>query len=50
MVLVLSIWGAKRYGVPLDPAKEMRDVHKAMRVLKAAEKRFVFNDLLIYSD
>lgn len=41
IVLLLSIWGVKRSGVSIDPAKEMQDVHKCMQALKVAEKRSV---------
>ncbi|KAF8268480.1 fungal-specific transcription factor domain-containing protein [Lactarius quietus] len=40
IVLLLSIWGAKRTGGMPDPAKEMEDVHKCMAVLQAAEVRW----------
>jgi hypothetical protein len=40
IVLLLSIWGAKRTGGVPDPAKEMEDVHKCMAVLQAAEERW----------
>ncbi|KAA1476287.1 hypothetical protein DENSPDRAFT_853569 [Dentipellis sp. KUC8613] len=41
IVLLLNIWGARRSGVSIDPAREMDDVHKCMRVLKDAEDRHV---------
>ena len=41
IVLLLSIWGVKRSGVSIDPAKEMEDVYKCMQVLKDAETRCV---------
>jgi len=37
IVLLLSIWGGKRSGLFMDPNKEMVDVHKCMKVLKALE-------------
>lgn len=40
IVLLLSIWGVKRSGVSIDPAKEMEDVYKCMQVLKDAETRW----------
>jgi hypothetical protein len=40
IVLLLSIWGGKRSGLSMDPNKEMTDVHKCMRVLRACEKRW----------
>ena len=43
IVLLLSIWGAKRSGSVTDPAREMEDVHKCMAVLQAAEGRCVHN-------
>ena len=43
IVLLLSIWGVKRSGVSIDPAKEMEDVYKCMQVLKDAETRCVSN-------
>jgi hypothetical protein len=41
IVLLLNIWGAKRSGGIVEPAKEMEDVHKCMAVLRAAEGRCV---------
>lgn len=38
-VLLLNIWDVKRSGVSIDPAKEVKDVHKCMHVLAEAEKR-----------
>ena len=40
VVLLLSIWGGKRSGLSMDPNKEMVDVHKCMKVLKASEARW----------
>jgi hypothetical protein len=40
IVLLLSIWGGKRSGLSIDPNKEMLDVHKCMKTLKAAEERW----------
>ena len=40
VVLLLSIWGGKRSGLSMDPSKEMVDVHKCMKVLKASEDRW----------
>ncbi|KAI0741238.1 fungal-specific transcription factor domain-containing protein [Irpex lacteus] len=41
IILLLNIWGGKRAGsVITDPAKEMADVHKAMKMLKALERRW----------
>ncbi|KIM40781.1 hypothetical protein M413DRAFT_412939 [Hebeloma cylindrosporum] len=40
VVLLLSIWGGKRSGLSMDPHKEMIDVHKCMKVLKASEARW----------
>ncbi|THH16874.1 hypothetical protein EW146_g3841 [Bondarzewia mesenterica] len=40
IVLLLSIWGVKRSGVSIDPAKEMQDVYKCMQILKDAESRW----------
>ena len=40
IVLLLSIWGGKRSGLSIDPNKEMTDVHKCMKTLKAAEQRW----------
>jgi hypothetical protein len=39
IVLLLSIWGGKRSGLFMDPDKEMVDVHKCMKALKAMESR-----------
>lgn len=41
IILLLNIWGGKRAGsVITDPTKEMADVHKAMKMLKALERRY----------
>ena len=37
IVLLLNIWGGKRSGLSTDPAKEMADVHKCMRILRLLE-------------
>ncbi|KAI0326454.1 hypothetical protein GY45DRAFT_1258946 [Cubamyces sp. BRFM 1775] len=37
IVLLLNIWGGKRSGLSTDPAKEMADVHKCMKMLKLLE-------------
>ncbi|KAI0671307.1 fungal-specific transcription factor domain-containing protein [Trametes maxima] len=37
IVLLLNIWGGKRSGLSTDPAKEMADVHKCMKMLKMLE-------------
>ena len=39
IVLLLSIWGGKRSGLTMDPHKQMVDVHKCMKGLKASESR-----------
>ena len=39
IVLLLSIWGGKRSGLFMDPDKEIVDVHKCMKALKASEDR-----------
>ena len=45
IVLLLSIWGAKRTGGVPEPGKEMEDVHKCMAVLQAAEVRCVASSI-----
>ncbi|KAI0682880.1 fungal-specific transcription factor domain-containing protein [Cytidiella melzeri] len=41
IILLLNIWGGKRAGsVIADPAKEMSDVYKAMKMLKALERKW----------
>ncbi|KAH9992246.1 fungal-specific transcription factor domain-containing protein [Russula compacta] len=40
IVLLLNIWSAKRSGSVADPISEMKDVHKCMAVLQAAEGRW----------
>ncbi|KAK7682544.1 hypothetical protein QCA50_014344 [Cerrena zonata] len=40
IVLLLNIWGGKRSGLTTDPAREMADVHKCMRMLKHLEPRW----------
>ncbi|KAI0749212.1 fungal-specific transcription factor domain-containing protein [Daedaleopsis nitida] len=37
IVLLLNIWGGKRSGLSTDPAKEMADVHKCMKMLRLLE-------------
>lgn len=44
IVLLLSIWGAKRSGSVTDPVREMEDVHKCMAVLQSAEGRCVWSE------
>ncbi|KAH8105131.1 fungal-specific transcription factor domain-containing protein [Cristinia sonorae] len=39
LVLLLNIWGGKRSGLSTDPLKEMADVHKCMKMLKAIEAK-----------
>ncbi|KAI9439638.1 fungal-specific transcription factor domain-containing protein, partial [Lactarius indigo] len=40
VILLLSLWGAKRSGTTLDPVREMQDVRKCMMVLETAESRW----------
>ncbi|KAI0319726.1 fungal-specific transcription factor domain-containing protein [Amylostereum chailletii] len=40
-VLLLSIWGARHSGTTIDPAKEMEDVYRCMKMLKDAEARWL---------
>ncbi|KAM5539214.1 hypothetical protein V8D89_007087 [Ganoderma adspersum] len=40
IVLLLNIWGGKRSGLSTDPAKEMADVHKCMKMLRTLEPRW----------
>ena len=40
VVLLLSLWGAKRSGTTLDPVKEMQDVRKCLMLLETAETRW----------
>ncbi|KAI0950725.1 hypothetical protein AcW1_007961 [Taiwanofungus camphoratus] len=40
IVLLLNIWGGKRSGLTTDPSKEMADVHKCMKMLKALEVKW----------
>ncbi|KAJ7905569.1 fungal-specific transcription factor domain-containing protein [Mycena olivaceomarginata] len=39
-VLLLNMWSGKRSGSAYDPAKEMDDVYKCMKLLYRAEKRY----------
>lgn len=39
IVLIINIWGGKRSGMSTNPAKEMQDVYKCMRILKYLEPR-----------
>ena len=45
IVLLLNIWGGKRSGLSTDPAKEMADVHKCMKMLRTLEPRCVVSRL-----
>ncbi|KAJ7343421.1 putative fungal-specific transcription factor [Mycena albidolilacea] len=51
IVLLLNTWSGKRSGFAYNPAKEMEDVHKCMKMLTKAEKRYQaagrFNDILV---
>ncbi|KAI0073070.1 hypothetical protein K474DRAFT_1667005 [Panus rudis PR-1116 ss-1] len=40
VVILLNIWAGKKSGLKFDPAKEMEEVHKCMRVLKSMEDRW----------
>lgn len=40
IVLLLSIWGAKRPGLSTDSKREMAEVHKCMQILKLSETRW----------
>ncbi|KAI0260431.1 fungal-specific transcription factor domain-containing protein [Gloeopeniophorella convolvens] len=40
VIILLSLWGAKRSGTTLDAMKEMEDVRKCLKVLEAAESRW----------
>jgi hypothetical protein len=40
VILLLSLWGAKRSGTSLDPVKEMQDVRKCIMMLETAESRW----------
>ncbi|KAI0090953.1 fungal-specific transcription factor domain-containing protein [Irpex rosettiformis] len=40
VVLIINIWGGKRSGMSSNPAKEMQDVYKCMRILKNLEQRW----------
>lgn len=40
VVLLLSLWGAKRSGTTLDAMKEMQDVRKCIMMLETAEARW----------
>lgn len=41
IVLLLSIWGGRRAGLSVDHEKGMEDVHKAMKLLKGLESKYV---------
>ncbi|KAF7338243.1 Zn(2)-C6 fungal-type domain-containing protein [Mycena venus] len=51
IVLLLNTWSGKRSGFTYNPAKEMEDVYKCMKMLTKAEKRYQaagrFNDILV---
>ncbi|KAG5732476.1 Transcriptional activator protein acu-15 [Termitomyces sp. T112] len=40
VVLLLSLWNSKRFGVSTDSSKEMEDVHKCMQALRLSETRW----------
>ncbi|KAK7034648.1 Gypsy retrotransposon integrase-like protein 1 [Paramarasmius palmivorus] len=40
IVLLLNIWGGKRLGITLDPARELGDVYKCLNVLRSYEQRW----------
>ncbi|KAI0080942.1 hypothetical protein K474DRAFT_1768943 [Panus rudis PR-1116 ss-1] len=40
LVLLLNIWGAKRTGLKFDVAKEIKEVHTCLEMLKREEDRF----------
>ncbi|KAI0052327.1 hypothetical protein FA95DRAFT_1553663 [Auriscalpium vulgare] len=40
VILLLSLWGAKRSGVTLDASREMEDVRKCMLLLESGETRW----------
>ena len=44
MVLLLNIWGRKRFGSSSDYTRDLSDVHKALEMLKASERRYVRSD------
>lgn len=39
IILLLNIWGRSRAGSSVDAAKEMEEVHKALRMFQALEVR-----------
>lgn len=41
LVLLLNIWGAKRSGLKFDIAKEVKEVHACLEMLKQEEDRHV---------
>jgi hypothetical protein len=45
IVLLLNIWGGRQAGIVNDANREMAQVHKCMRILKAVEDRYVQNQL-----
>lgn len=47
IVLLLNIWGGKRSGLSTDPAKEMADVHKCMKMLRTLEPQCVLPPMLL---
>ncbi|KAJ7109443.1 fungal-specific transcription factor domain-containing protein [Mycena epipterygia] len=50
IVLLLNTWSGKRSGFAYNPSKEMDDVHRCIKLLSIAEKRYLaagrFNDIL----
>ncbi|KAI0298020.1 fungal-specific transcription factor domain-containing protein [Multifurca ochricompacta] len=40
VIILLSLWGAKRSGTSLDPEREMQDVRKCIKFLELAESRW----------
>lgn len=47
VVLLLNIFRSKRVGLTIDTVNEMKDVHAAMRVLKADENRCVLLSVVV---
>ena len=42
VVMLLNIWGAKKSGLNVEPAKQMEDVQKCMQVLATVEDKYVY--------
>ena len=50
LVLIFSIWGARRNGMAIDTSKDMERICQCMEILKDAEPRYVSGLLFNITD